>query len=95
MLAFKPKKPSEHRTYALVCLLLDTGAGIEECLTLGRENVDPDNLLIKVRGKGDKDRLTPISIEGRKVLYRLLLRHSFSYLYLHKGWYSRDLPKCL
>lgn len=25
LLSFKPKKPSEHRTYALVCLLMDTG----------------------------------------------------------------------
>jgi site-specific recombinase XerD len=34
LLSFKPKKPSEHRTFALICLLIDTGARIEECLTL-------------------------------------------------------------
>lgn len=81
MPSFKPKKPSEHRAYALVCLLLDTGARIEECLTLKRENAYLDNLLIKVRGKGDKERLIPISVEGRKVLYRLLQRHKFSYVF--------------
>jgi site-specific recombinase XerD len=55
LLSFKPKKFSEHRTYALVCLLIDTGCRIEECLTLTRENVDFENLLIKVTGKAVKN----------------------------------------
>jgi integrase/recombinase XerD len=85
LLSFKPKKPSEHRTYALICLLLDTGVRIEECLTLTRENVDLDNLLIKVRGKGNKERFLPISLECRKVLYRFLQRHNCSLVFCAKG----------
>lgn len=80
-MSFKPKKPSEYRTFALVCLLIDTGTRIDECLTLTKENVDLDNLLIKVRGKGNKERIIPISLECRKVLYKFLQRHKFSLVF--------------
>ena len=33
-------------------------------------NVDLDNLQMRVRGKGNKERIVPISIEGRKILCR-------------------------
>lgn len=40
-------------------------------------NTDLDNLVIKVRGKGDKERLLPISVEMRKILCVYLSRHRF------------------
>jgi integrase/recombinase XerD len=48
----KPWTWGDHRTLTLVLLLLDTGLRIEEALTLRREDVDLDNLLIRVLGKG-------------------------------------------
>jgi integrase/recombinase XerD len=48
---------------------------INEALTLERSAVDLDALLIRVLGKGEKQRLVPISLEGRKILYRWLTRH--------------------
>ena len=75
ILAFHPKTFTDHRLYAMICLMLDCGVRIDECLTLKRESVDLDNLLIKVIGKGDKERLIPIGIECRKYLYKFLKRH--------------------
>lgn len=61
----------EKRTQALVLLLLDTGIRIDEALTLRVESINFDSLILKVKGKGNKERLLPFSIELRKVLRRL------------------------
>jgi integrase/recombinase XerD len=70
LLSQKPKRFDEWRLHALVCLLLDSGLRIDEALTLRRGNVDFDNLLVTVFGKGRKERRIPFSFELRKVLFR-------------------------
>ena len=60
----------------MALMAVDTGARLDERLTLSRANVDPDNLLVKVGGKGDKERLIPFSLELRKTLYRFLQSHN-------------------
>ena len=77
LIRFRPKGRYEWRLYALVCLLIDTGARIDEVLTVLVSNTDLDNLVVKVRGKGDKERLLPISVEMRKLLWVYLARHRF------------------
>jgi len=61
---------SERRAHALACLILDTGMRINETLSMMREDVDIDNRLLRLRGKGGKQRLVPVSFEGRKVLWK-------------------------
>jgi integrase/recombinase XerD len=51
-------------------MLLDTGTRIDEVLTLRTQDVDMDNLLLTVTGKGRKQRRIPFSFELRRVLYR-------------------------
>jgi len=68
---WKPRVFSEFRLHALVAMLLDCGLRIEEALELTREKIDMDNLLVKVKGKGDKHRIVPMSLELRRVLHRL------------------------
>jgi integrase/recombinase XerD len=70
LLAQKPKHFDQWRLHAIVCLLLDAGLRIEEALTLRRSDVDFDNLLVTVFGKGRKERRVPFSSELRKVLFR-------------------------
>jgi integrase/recombinase XerD len=73
---YRPRSEGQKRLQALVLLLLDTGLRIEEALTLGRNQIDLDNLLLKAAGKGNKERVVPISSELRKVLWRHLQRQS-------------------
>jgi site-specific recombinase XerD len=75
LIKFRPKGRFEWRLYALVCLLIDTGARIDEVLTALVSNTDLENLVVKVRGKGDNERLLQISIEMRKILWVYLSRH--------------------
>ena len=46
-----------------------------------REQVDLENLLVTVKGKGQKHRVVPISLELRKVLYRWLTRNDFDLVF--------------
>ena len=74
ILSFRPKGFYELRTWTLVNLLLDTGIRIDEALNARRDNVDFENLLLTVNGKGNKPRRVPISIECRKTLFRYTQR---------------------
>jgi integrase/recombinase XerD len=58
------------RVQVLVLLLLDVGLRIDEALSIRVRDIDFDNLLIKVRGKGDKERIVPFSFDLRKHLFR-------------------------
>jgi integrase/recombinase XerD len=82
LLAFKAKSTAQWRSYALACTLTDTGVRIEEALALRRLDLDFDNLLLKVRGKGRTERLVPFSFELRRVLYR------WEQWRQRKGWQS-------
>ena len=78
--------------------MLDCGLRIEEALELTRDKIDMDNLLIKVRGKGEKHRIVPVSLELRRVLHRWLGRHRHAWVFptmqgrrLHQRNTLRDL----
>jgi site-specific recombinase XerD len=70
-----PKSRNKVRLHVLIYLLGDTVVRIDEALYLRVDGVDLENLVIKVRGKGDRERIVPVSIEMRKVLYRYLDKH--------------------
>jgi integrase/recombinase XerD len=78
VLNWKPETRAEHRLYALICVLADTGVRIKEAMTITNEGVDYDNLLITVIGKGNKQRIVPMSLELRKVLHRYSQKHKYS-----------------
>jgi site-specific recombinase XerD len=52
---------------------------------LTRDAVDLDNLLLKVRGKGGKERIIPFSPELRKSLYLFLKGHKHRYVFPTRG----------
>lgn len=70
ILALKPRHPSYQRTWTLILCLMDTGLRIDEALGLQQRDVDFDNLMLKVLGKGNKERFVPFSLEMRKHFYR-------------------------
>jgi len=60
----------EGRVHLAALLTLDMGLRVSETLHLRHADVDFDNLILKVFGKGQKERLVPFSPELRKRLYR-------------------------
>jgi site-specific recombinase XerD len=76
LIGFKPKGINQTRTHMAAMLILDGGYRISELLDLPSQDCDFDNLVVKVRGKGNKHRLVPLSVEMRKTLYRYAAKHS-------------------
>lgn len=75
ILSHTPKRYPEKRLLALLCTLIETGMRIKEAISIEIPDLDLDNLLIVVRGKGKKERFVPISQELRKLLWKHT-RHS-------------------
>jgi integrase/recombinase XerD len=75
---WKARARTQIRLHALVCLLLDTGLRISEALGLTRDDLDLENLIVRVRGKGNKHRLVPMSLELRKILWKYISRRAES-----------------
>jgi integrase len=69
------------RLHVLVLLLLDTGCRISEAIGLQWADVDFDNLLLKLHGKGAKDRLVPFSFELRRHLWRWRQVNRWDYVF--------------
>jgi site-specific recombinase XerC len=59
LLSYKPQTIGERRAHALTLALIDTGARVDEFLSLTRVNVNFESLTIKVKGKGSKERIVP------------------------------------
>lgn len=78
---YKPKTFFQLRLYSLCLMLLDTGCRITEALTLTRNNIDLQNMTIKIKGKGNKERVIPMGNELRKILYKLLQKHKHNYIF--------------
>lgn len=72
---WKPKGFYQRRLHLLVLFLLDSGCRITEALTLRVPDLDLDNLLVTLDGKGRKQRVVPFSLELRKVLFRYVTEH--------------------
>lgn len=81
ILSYAPKTFVERRLLALLALLIDTGARINEALTLERSGIDFDELLVTFYGKGDKERRVPISPTCQKILVRWLKEHKFNLVF--------------
>jgi integrase/recombinase XerD len=70
MVRWKPRGFCQTRLHCLVLMLADTGARIGEAIGLCWPDVDLDNLLLRLHGKGAKDRLVPFSLELRRHLWK-------------------------
>jgi integrase/recombinase XerD len=71
----KPKSQTGKRIMAILFLLIDTGSRVSEALSLTRGNVDFENLLVTLEGKGGKQRRVPFGLECRKRLFQWLNTH--------------------
>lgn len=81
----RPATRTGKRVMALLYLLIDTGARVNEALTLTRDAVDFDNSLVSLKGKGGKRRTVPIEKECRKALFRWLNSHEHDLVFCTKN----------
>lgn len=70
-----PKHFSQIRAHLASLLILDCGLRVGELVKLTRQDIDLDNLLCRLSGKGRKERLVPFSLYLRPILYRYLQRY--------------------
>ncbi len=70
LIACKTKNPYQRRLHLLILFLLDTGCRISEALTLHVSEIDFENMLVTLDGKGRKQRVVPFSFQLRKALFR-------------------------
>ena len=70
LVTWKSKSKYQRRLHLLMLFLLDTGCRISEALMLRVRNIDFENLLVTLEGKGRKQRVVPFSFELRKAMFR-------------------------
>ena len=70
LICYKPRTAFQQRLHLLIIMLFDNGCRVSEALEVRGADVDLDNLLVTVHGKGRKDRKVPMSIELRKALFK-------------------------
>ena len=72
LITWRPQTTYQQRLHLLILFLLDTGARISEALRLHISEIDFENLLVTLDGKGRKQRVVPFSFELRKALFRYI-----------------------
>jgi site-specific recombinase XerD len=70
--AIDTTSPIEWRDYAIILTLLDTGIRCSELTNLKLNDVNLDGHLVKVWGKGSKERLVPIGAKVQKALWKYM-----------------------
>ena len=70
LVAWKPKGKYARRLHVLILFLLDTGCRISEALSVRVREIDFENLLVTLDGKGRKQRVVPFSFELRRAMFR-------------------------
>lgn len=72
---YKPTLKAQQRVHMIACVILDIGARIDEVLRLRRPDVDMDPMLIRLTGKGNKQRVVPFTSNLRRMLWRYMQSH--------------------
>ncbi len=70
LLTWKPKGKYQRRLHLVILFLLDSGCRISEALGLRVREIDFENMLATLDGKGRKQRVVPFSFELRKAMFR-------------------------
>jgi site-specific recombinase XerD len=75
LVSHRPRGVNASSAHLVACVVLDCGLRISEALGLTWDKIDLDNCLLRVFGKGSKERSVPISTELRKRLFKWKLAH--------------------
>ena len=72
LLAIDTSKNLGKRDYLLINLLYDSGVRVSELINIRINNIDFDNRLIKILGKGNKERIVYFTKKTSKLLYEYI-----------------------
>jgi len=75
LLSIMNNSPEGYQDMVIILTLLDTGLRVNELINLRMDNVWLEEGLIKVLGKGNKERLVPIGKQIRKLLWRYISQY--------------------
>lgn len=70
LLQLKPRSHTAKRVHAIALVCLDAGCRVKEVLGLRFGDIDLDEMVLRVLGKGRRERLVPFSPVLRRVLVR-------------------------
>jgi integrase/recombinase XerD len=70
LIAYKATGTNLRRAHLVALTICDTGLRAGEVLGLTKEDIDFENCVFKVKGKGGKHRLVPLSTELRKHVWK-------------------------
>jgi site-specific recombinase XerD len=85
--SFNGKTINDYRNKAIVFMFLDTGLRLSELANLQLADINIEQGIIKVMGKGDKERLVRIGLKTQKALWNYLSRRNNE---LNHVWIGKD-----
>jgi site-specific recombinase XerD len=72
---------SNPRDHAIIVVMIDTGIRANELCMLRATDVLLGQMVLKVHGKGGRDRIVPLSVKSAKVLSKWMSRHKAAYVF--------------
>jgi len=75
LIAIDTKTAEGYRDYTFILTLLDTGVRVSELCSLKLKNLWLEDGVLKVLGKGNKERLIPIGNQVQRLLWRYINRY--------------------
>ena len=69
---YKENTELKLRNKLMICLMLDSGLRRNELIQINIDDINLSNGYIKINGKGQKQRLTPIGLKSKKLLLKYI-----------------------
>lgn len=91
ILKFSYKRTYGYRWHTMICFMLATGCRISETTNIKLKDINFEDDIILINGKGDKDRYVPIYPELKRLLYNYLDKTGLTNKNACNGYlFSRD-----
>ena len=91
---FKPRWPDQERIHAACILMLDCGLRASEWINLRLEDLDLKNRMVRVWGKGRKERFVPMSQATATILFNYLAARPVQHDLVFATKNGTPLDKC-
>ena len=70
----RQKRYDEHRLWTIMVLIFDTGLRISEVISIRKDAIDFNTGIVRVMGKGGKERDVPFGINSKRALWSYMAR---------------------